>query len=176
MWSYYTKNEKYEGYCIEISTRTENKRPHCLYQVIYDEMIMKRLIRSVLKNLYRLKHTASHSDINEIIEAFYLMFWRFLHKTPGFDYEQEMRIVRHRSSYMRSDKEGVCNEIEVKYRLKNGVLIPYIEIEFPKDCLKSVTIAPLVEKDLAICTTKDFLASHGFSNVDVYSSALPIRF
>ena len=67
-----------------------------------------------------------------------------------------------------------------KFRISNGILVPYLELKFSPDVIKSLTISPTVRSDLVEQSITDFLTYCNFS-VDDYSkfikhSNIPVRF
>lgn len=66
-------------------------------------------------------------------------------KHDGFKEEKESRIL------MQANDTN-----PVKYRVKNEILIPYIEIEIPLDCVKSIQVGPMENQDLAYMSMSDY--------------------
>ncbi|MEJ1378146.1 MAG: DUF2971 domain-containing protein [Candidatus Sedimenticola sp. (ex Thyasira tokunagai)] len=77
----------------------------------------------------------------------YLMYDAASFKHDGFNEERESRII------MPADDVS-----DTKYRPKNGMLIPYIEIELPLDCIKSIQIGPMANQELAYISMRDFVS------------------
>lgn len=98
-------------------------------------------------------------------------------KREYFKQEQEFRIVitvpNERLATLK--KESVY-----KFRSGKGILIPFLELTFSTEAVKSITISPTVQSDLAELSIRDFLEYCDF-HVEDYSqfvrhSKVPVRF
>ena len=67
-----------------------------------------------------------------------------------------------------------------KFRVSNGVLVPYIELKFTEDAVKSVTISPTVQSDLVELSIQDFMKYCKYDIKDISEfikhSGVPVRF
>jgi len=95
---------------------------------------------------------------------------QFCFKDEHFSHEKEVRAILK----IPKDRD-ISNELTTKYRTGNGYIIPYVEVPVPKEAITSVTVGPLLEKELAKKNVKEMLESRGYS-CDVYTSEIPIRF
>ncbi len=68
-------------------------------------------------------------------------------KDAGFDEESEVRMIA------RPDKH------HIRYRPKNGILIPYVEIEIPAEAIVGVRVGPIRDQDLASLSMRMFISS-----------------
>ncbi|KLC02013.1 hypothetical protein TB9_20130 [Xanthomonas perforans] len=68
-------------------------------------------------------------------------------KDAGFEEESEVRMIA------RPDQH------DIKYRPRNGMLIPYVEIEIPAEAIVSVRVGPIRDQHLASLSMKMFLGS-----------------
>jgi hypothetical protein len=109
--------------------------------------------------------------VSAMMFALFQMAYRF--KDPCFKEEQEWRFIHLRE---KDDQEIV------KYRTAQGLIIPYIEFPIhsadPDEfCFEidSITCGPHVRGDLAERSVRMLLKKHGFDNVAVRSSTIPIR-
>lgn len=101
----------------------------------------------------------------------------FFTKRDCFRQEREFRIVI-------SVPDGLLDrftEIGVyKFRVNNGILIPYIELKFSENAVKSITISPTVQSDLVESSIRDFLQYCKYNVPDFLSfikhSNIPVRF
>jgi hypothetical protein len=66
-------------------------------------------------------------------------------KHDGFSEEKESRII------MPEDASH-----EVQYRERNGMLVPFIELKIPLDCVKSIQVGPMEQQDLAFTSMAAF--------------------
>ncbi len=89
-------------------------------------------------------------------------------KNSAFKYENEVRIVGIGNSYFY---DGTRSE---QFRVKNGVLVPYIKEYLPKSCLKAVWLGPTADKDLSLDALRSYLDRHNIE-VEVKCSEIPYR-
>lgn len=90
-------------------------------------------------------------------------------KNSAFSYEDEVRIVEIGNP---SFPDGI--EREECYRVKNGILIPFMKEYLPKSCLKAVWLGPTANKELSMSTLQSFLESRNIV-VTVKCSSIPYR-
>lgn len=98
-------------------------------------------------------------------------------KRDCFAPEKELRIV---VTVPKSKLKELKDKEIYKYRISNGILIPYLELKFSHNAIKSLTISPTTQIDLAEQSLQDFLKYCEF-NVEDYSkfihkSNIPVRF
>lgn len=98
-------------------------------------------------------------------------------KRDCFKQEREFRIV---ISVANDQLYRLKNEGVYKFRISNGALIPYLELNFSSDIINSITISPTVQSDLIEQSIKDF-ATYSDLEIDDYStfirkSKIPVRF
>lgn len=98
-------------------------------------------------------------------------------KRDCFKQEREFRIV----ITVPDDRlVELKQESAYKFRTANGILIPFLELAFSRDVVKSITISPTVQSDLVELSIQDFLKYCEFE-VEDYSgfirhSNVPVRF
>lgn len=95
----------------------------------------------------------------------YLLIYSFVQmlKNEAFEYENEIRLI------------GDFKKEPVKFREKNGYIIPYKEIYFSKKQIKSITLGPCQNLDNAEYSLRQFLDSKGFEHVMIHKSKIPYR-
>lgn len=98
-------------------------------------------------------------------------------KRDCFRQEKEFRIVISVPDELLTK---MAKEKVYKFRVSNGVLVPYIELKFAEDVVKSLTISPTVQSDLVEQSIQDFI---NYCNYDVRDfsefikhSNVPVRF
>ena len=64
--------------------------------------------------------------------------------------------------------EGFC--------AKNGLIVPFIQIEIPKNAIKQITVSPIMEFEIADKGIKELLLCSGIDDVEILHSEIPIRF
>lgn len=84
-------------------------------------------------------------------------------KDETYEYEKEIRIF---SSPEPSN---------IKYRIRKGVIIPYIEMHLPKECLEGIIIGSANNSELLEPSLHHLLENNGYSNVEITKSTLPHR-
>lgn len=170
MWNYYVKDGSYQGYNIGfknpyICSRFSDKR------LIYDIFRLSPIIYS--ERQFE-KFLRKHEDIIDwTTEDFRRCLMQIFcngvleHKMECFSHEQEVRMIYTASKEKKKD---------IKYKVKNGVLVPYLELKFDKAAIQEITVGPLIEQDLAVKNLREFLEQRGYPDVDIKVSEIPIRY
>lgn len=184
MWNYYTKGSRYQGYNIGLrflslesrSTDPALRAPE-IYSVIYEEDKKQAILRTLIETLTDCYQSAQEDLLGNdggYIRAWisqFLLAYRYVFKNNAFRHENEMRMVVQLPRY--SDRE-------VKFRAKEGLLIPYIEVEFHPLVFSEVTIGPLLEASTAKATLSRFLETQGYARPGgrerIFQSSIPIRY
>ena len=98
-------------------------------------------------------------------------------KRDCFRQEKEFRIVISVPDELLSK---MANENVYKFRVSNGVLVPYLELKFSEDVVKSLTISPTVQSDLVEQSIQDFMnyCNYGIQDFSTFikHSKVPVRF
>lgn len=98
-------------------------------------------------------------------------------KRDCFKQEQEFRIV----ITVPEDRLKVLKEKGIyKFRVGNGIFIPFLELNFSTDVVKSITISPTLKSDLVELSIQDFLKyceikKENYSEF-IKHSKVPVRF
>lgn len=100
-------------------------------------------------------------DCSANMLSVYILLW-VLGKNPAYEYEQEVRWF------------FPANEI-IKYRLKNNLIVPYVEQYLPKSALKEIWIGPNNDMNRAIQSLRMYLDHMGFNDVEIKQSKVPYR-
>lgn len=179
MWNYYSKSQHYEGYSIGVDcgrwcdkSQNNAELPLKFYSVVYSGGEKYQIFDDTLLKWDEIYQGAKSEDRESIREHIASMMsdMQYIFKDEHFQHEQEVRAVLH----VPKDVE-IPNSLEIRYRNSKGYIVPYVEYELPQGIIKSVTVAPLLEKELAKKNVQEMLKSRGYS-CDVYSSEVPIRF
>ncbi len=89
-------------------------------------------------------------------------------KPIEFSDEQELRIVR-----FIKNKES---NLHLLHRVKNGILIPYVEIGFDINSIKKIIIGPCTHKDLAEKGLRSLLKRLNLNNqIEIMHSTCSLR-
>jgi len=160
------------------------------YDVIYDQKKQNEIIRKYISILYNdlrpkyllEKDREARDYVNgEIIESIadQLSIYSIFIKNPSFKQEEEYRIA------LVNLKDKDIRDI-LKFRISNGVFIPYIEVKFNDSensevrslPLKEVTIGPKNSLDIAEYGLKNMLEMENY-NIDkiaINKSSIPLRY
>ena len=84
-------------------------------------------------------------------------------KEEYYRYEEEFRI------YNGAEPDSV------KFRERKGVLIPYIEMWFPKQALSEIIIGPANKEELTSASITQLLKYRNYNNVLVTKSEMQFR-
>lgn len=95
-----------------------------------------------------------------------VIYYGTLVKRELYEAEQEFRVVI----------KG--KEQEIKYRLKENMFIPYIEVPIEEDIWigKTLTLAPLNHKERCKSSVKLYLDSLGYKNINVKYSEIRLQY
>ena len=77
--------------------------------------------------------------------------------------------VPHNDEKLPKEKKNI-----IRYRSQYGMIVPYIEMSFPREAIKEVRIAPNASEDAA-ASIKNYLKANN-PGTHVKQSELPIRF
>lgn len=185
MWNYYSKSSHYEGYAlgIDVAKWEEHvkKLNGCaldIRRVIYqrkskidqlDKIVLdcnKFLEKDISK---KLPETIRMNQVKQRLLS-WIAGLQFFFKNKHFSHENEVRAI------LQIPKDiNVSDRLTTKYRTGNGYIIPYVEASVPKEAITSVTVGPLLEKELAEKNVKEMMESRGYS-CKVHTSEVPIRF
>lgn len=164
MWNYYLNNNRYEGYCLGICT---DSLPLHSLQIIYDDEKKKNMIRSVIKKICEFaNHEGNLTKFLGFMRNF-LFNCCYIFKPSYFKHEREIRLIYHNNSISKTP---------IDFRIKNGMLMPFIKVKINKNNLTSVKIAPLVKEEIAKHTTLELLKNYDYENVEVTNSIIDIRY
>ena len=175
MWNYYVKNGGYQGYNLGLLSPyshcdiadEELLRKVKSYEVIYTDEDLYQKMLGVAEELMRIGVHGTSFD-EKIRELDYtIALGKLMHKAACFSHEEEVRLV------LFADEQ---DKKQIKYRTKNGVLIPYLEVRFFPMTLKEITMGPLMERELAEKNLRQYLNQKGYKNVAINSSSMPIRY
>ena len=189
MWRYYSQKD---GYALGILTLGfenlhgepfEDFNEDRLYdyvrfaKVMYGEQEKKDQLKKIILECYN--HVAS-GEMETSSSARYITIGinqlQYIFKDSCFSNEQEYRLIYYRP--IEKPKRMKQNLPEIKYRNKQGVVVPYVEINFSDRELKlsQLCISPFLKKTNAFDLSTEFLSKNGFKNCQVYQSDLPVRF
>lgn len=179
MWNYYSKSDWYEGYSIEFFNNDytfgcfEKGYSLTVQKVLYSETEKTTLLDEILIPFAQVYEKVTDEYKEKIISFIQseINQLQFAFKSSCFEHEKEVRAI------LRVPKNGFddCQRFERRYRTNKGIIIPYVELDIAESSIGRITIAPLLESNIAKKNAEDFLSSRGH-NVFVETSRVPIRF
>ncbi|MGR2681557.1 DUF2971 domain-containing protein [Chromobacterium haemolyticum] len=97
-----------------------------------------------------------------------LMFAACSTKPPEFSDESETRLILQLGKHS-------CHSNDTEFRNWGGVAAPYIKYCFPKEAIKSITIGPTSNMDLAKIGLRRLLDRHEMRDCEIVESACSLR-
>lgn len=192
MWSYYTKNGVYQGYNLGIHRAFfENcfaNYPSQLLslrsgEVVYEKKSQIEELYEKLEELYREFYYGDEILGKCLFLAnlrSYLQKQKFFFKNPAFSSEEEYRFILIVDEHF-SDDTSISRDFKLDFRLgKSGIITPFIKWTFTLDekseLFSQITLAPMIEANLAEDSFKRFLASKVRKSVEIKQSSIQLRF
>ncbi|WP_339486904.1 DUF2971 domain-containing protein [Pseudomonas sp. RL_5y_Pfl2_70] len=169
----------YGGYAIEFHDSFRDyfaPVQTCIYETKAKMALAKKLVANARKRIA--DELLKYDDVDgyEISRA----LWDLgdavnLFKHPSYIDENEMRICRLESSHSES----------IKYRVRSGMIVPYLSVGFEPHHIKAVHIGPMKNQDLAVASMRSFLNNFELKNgnispwlgfkINVVPSLIPYR-
>ncbi len=163
----------YGGYAIEIDTALwlqelarceyeESNAKRNSFEPIIDAL---RLIGRDLRDFSGRPSMRGHEGYMDLIKYAATL------KHPGFSEEKEWRLLL--------DKRAADSKA-VKFRPRGDILIPYIDIEMPLECVTSIIVGPTKHQDMACQSIREFVeqltrTKTNHPGIKVLKSATPYR-
>lgn len=197
MWNYYIHNGNYQGYNIGIkifdflknfdSETTDNNDPIRFYcgNVLYKKGQQEKEIELLCNFIENFGE--KFADTPYAFQFAMARLWMYIDcyglffKDERFSEEKEYRIVIQFeeplagcsiSSYFKSNDR----KIEYSFFERNGILVPCLLVPLAQKAVKQITIAPIMENQIAFVSLQEYIEANGYSAVDVKQSTIPIRF
>ena len=164
-WNYYSKGK---GYCISFkkgdiyNCLRESAKENSFGPVIYSRNIQKEAVKKLLSIIETKNKTSKlYCEYSNSVEQWLMTFYG-LFKQENHSCEREVRIIAN-------------NAIQpTKYRIKNDIYIPYIELKYIKSPIFEIWVGPNLEKGIAEEGLKGFLLENNIS-VKIRESQIHIR-
>lgn len=204
MWNYYVNNDAYQGYNIGFQTgnllnsflsdlddmfleQVSVKYGRVVYQREQQFQMLETMVREMEMKLTCFKPYDEHSEnaaalnqwlIQREIDAYAAFF-----KHPAFEAENEFRIAliaesgrlpRRTKADQYSEQSG--KKVAEGFTIKRGLVVPYVQIALHSDSICSVTVAPIMEFELAKRGVSELMNGFHIDHVKVMHSEIPIRF
>lgn len=187
LWANYASKD---GYNIEFNSRElaaalEKNIKFCRFgNIIYDRTEQKKIIEKEIRETYEHHaHIITKMGWNSVFSGlfFYRMYvWMMFFKNELFKQEEEFRIA-----FLRNSKRCIHeNELEnfhdimncpTKYRSKEALVVPYVEMNFDSKIIKRITIGPTNKASNAYAGLNDFLYSKKIE-AKIEQSKIPLRY
>lgn len=199
MWSLYGSNGG--GLCLEfdyealhyyyIGSDAKNLAKR-MFELSYD--IKDNNIWSKILNFYKYYHDVLYEqgeNVNPIKQcreftARVLLELAPYLKHPTYSYEKEVRLFYH--LIIEGDADDIIAKANVepvdemfgKYnspevRVRNGLLVPYVEIDIPLDCIRAVIVGPTLYPQLQSEALRVLFRKAGIKDIKIEESAIPFR-
>lgn len=196
MWNYFSKNGGLKGYNVSfLSSDLINNIKTSSYnnevddeqklrvfggKVIYEEDEQMRIINNIISNFASVISGVEDKGIKLMAVGLLvdkLLFVGSFFKANCFNYENEYRLLimptvkicGNKSEYWIIDKN-------VESFTKNGLIIPYIDLEFRKQDLISIGVSPTLEYDEVKSNLLNALFIYSYNNVEINKSTVPVRY
>lgn len=200
MWNYYVNNGAYQGYNIGLRVKellktfdTPNQKTidafHVYYgKVLYDEKWQMTEIRMLAESIERgidatpdKERAIKYAQLNL---RSYINAQGAFYKHPKFKAENEFRIIVEisdgRIPHNKEDASGFVGENNKKmvegFCTKRGLVVPFLTVALPANAISRVTVAPMVEFDIAKQSIRELFDVYGQGHPPIFKSNIPIRF
>lgn len=198
MWYLYGNNGC--GLCLEIDYEALNKYigldagnlAKRMFELSYD--IKEKNIWNKILYFYKSYHdvlSEQSENVNPIEQCrvftarVLLELAPFL-KHPTYSYEEEVRLFYH--VIIEGDADDIIAKGDVepmngmlgKYnlpevRVRNGLLVPYVEIDIPLNCIKTVIVGPTLYPQLQSEALRVLFRRAGIKDIRIKESEVPFR-
>lgn len=160
MWNYYAQSSG--GLALGFKTPDFWNQGYEIFNCIYDEESIKLLGTKLYEYMIQDK---SHDSLSNT----YL-----LAKDRHFKYEEECRIPlkKFNNEFVLTKRNQF---LPIKYGMKRGLIVPYVEILLPLSSLSEIWIGPTMNYEEADFSLKSYLNHLGLHDVKIMPSNAPIR-
>ena len=199
LWNYYSKSEGIKGYNlgfdsssllynIKTSSYNEDIEPKNSLAIFGGEVVyslgkQKAIIKNIVSDFAKM----AYSNIEDfafcrmVIELLIdkLLFIGSFFKPNHFKYEEEYRILILPLLTIENGVNKYCViDKTPESTVKNGLIIPHIDLEFNKASLLRIGISPTLDFEETKYNLKNALKmySYNFESVNIVKSNIPVRF
>lgn len=151
----------YGNFAIEFS-REVLAEQFSLYDCVYDNIKKVERLDQHLDDFFSAMDLNSGDPLGMVNALGPLIKGMGTFKSEYFQAEHEVRIV-----------EAINND--VLHRPKKDYLVPYVELEFALESIRSIHIGPVANQDLTEASLLSLLRSHGLEHIPIIKSAVPYR-
>ncbi len=184
MWTYYSKERMYEGYNIEIFKDRifDYKYLFRHFPVIYNSQVQEKRIHDLTDQEYiNFSKYDNNIELIRLRLSNYLLELSLQFKNCAFEHEKEYRYILFMPDDLPKQSLDYAIKMEdwlkVKYRVGNGIFIPYVEVPINAESIVKITVGPFYLKEMAEETMKQYLQNREeYRSVNVEPSGIPLRF
>ena len=189
MWNYYTKSDSIKGFNLKFDKMEDydllkikskdgfGKLKVYSGKVIYDTDKQISTLKDVLNQFEKFtRRSGLSADMIAKYAVDKIAHIGEFFKKSCFRVEEEYRVSI--SPVLNDDGTFMTIDYERKFREKNGLFIPYIDIEFNSELLVGITMSPTLNPDdtiqgiLSLTKNKD----HNITKDSIVPSEIPIRY
>lgn len=161
------------GYCIEFDEeillssihknfKNEDTFAYGLSDCIYDEQRKENIAEQLSKKL----NEFSEKNDKEFLIILESAMEAIKFKDKSFSEENEKRII---VSYNP-------NHSGMKFRERKGIIVPYVEYDFPPEAIRSIKVGPSNQQDMAVEGLSKYIHSvFGNNSPKIFASEIPFR-
>lgn len=183
MWNYYTKEKNKTGYSVEYNLKELEaslvNKSYNAYKVNYEKEILVDKINFYIRCFNKGWDDNRSKEflhclcvlLIEVIDAESLQ-----NKHKAFSSEEEFRIVFKVQDYNR--EKFKCDKL-MKFRELNGIMVPFLDIGYDKQCVKGVKISPTQQDELIKEGLRMVFDNNGYENIPnekITMSDIPLRY
>lgn len=191
LWNYYTKGDSILGYnlCFDAEESIISPQVRCIEagtppifkgEIVYTKKKQINILKKVYKEFWDLYARFQPNNYSRIIVSKLVdivMLLGIFFKKECFQLEKEFRIAM---DLHRKESKDIFSAIYDKqnFFVKNGILIPYVDIKFKQDSLKGICVSPTVDFDTAKRSLMRALAKN-FTRLNensIQKSSIPVRY
>ncbi|MCL2048857.1 MAG: DUF2971 domain-containing protein [Defluviitaleaceae bacterium] len=199
MWSYFVKNGVYQGYNLGIDLSMLKKKigeickPYRGISVLPDncieyefnkqvDIIFNKLGEAMVGESRLLAKRRPNKDLIIYLILRRALFnalenYKLFFKNPAFENEKEYRVVLK----VRNGSIEENDNLKLNFRVgASGIITPFLEFSFDlndkQELFKQITLAPMIETELAKESFNMLLASNGYKNIEIKESSINLRF
>ena len=150
----------------------------------YIEDLIDSHIKIISQQMSKDEKRSNYINIGKMMIYQYIESCAAFYKHSKFADEKEFRIVIEISEdcIPRNKEEAIKffgsenGNMYEGFCVKNGLIVPFIQVEIPKNAIKQITVSPIMEFEIADKGIKELLLCNGIENVEILHSEIPIRF
>lgn len=191
LWSYYSKNNHYQGYNLgvdvnllvdSISKSVITTAANIIHgEVVYDRETQVKQINEIIKEIDEQYNITEQKKTSKILDDKYksilaiairqrCMFF----KNPAFAHEKEYRFVVE-APYKKIDLEGTMAKLDFHIG-PSGLIVSHLEIPFDLEAIEAISLAPMMEREVAEQGIKIFLGNYFKKEIIVKFSQIDLRY